>query len=454
MHNLPTSGLACVWGFRPRARLSLLAQLVYQQVIARPLFLFLVVSAVVAGVLNAGVLTSLLMGSQQVIDSAASQGSRLTRVDIQPRPIDRLAEERFPTRAEIAAWPAVTAVTPRRETTVYLEDNTGRYAPHQAPGLQPNDPEYRLLQFTAGRQFSGSDALEAIVSESLLHQLFDTADLVAGRVGIDHYLGRAITVRLQLINKNGAVLGEAFPMLSVVGVVAQGEAGRQIYLPNTTLMVFDQWRRLREGALPITEDRRQWSMPAAELAAYAAFPWEDRLQVYVRTLPDVIPTFRALSRLGYQPRSDIFNYSWAQDARDITTLIFLPLLALATVVAAVTIGGNVSTTGRLLQKQFALQRILGLRVGDIAAVLLLSVSAMVLLGVLLGEALAAVLLRLGRTHLLTTYPDQPYHHLLAPLGPGHFLAIGGVALAIGLAAALRPILRIASANPGSLLDRD
>src|SRR5690606_3907323 len=75
----PASGPAILWGWRPRAPVAALLRQALREAFLRPLFLLLILSALVVGVVQAAVFSSVILGTDRFIDRQMTQGSRLNR---------------------------------------------------------------------------------------------------------------------------------------------------------------------------------------------------------------------------------------------------------------------------------------------------------------------------------------------------------------------------------------
>ena len=450
-----------VWGWRPRAPVPILLGQAIREAISRPIFLSLILISLIVGVCQVSVFASVIVGAQQFVDDAMTKGSRLNRIEIKPRRQDRANPDRFPSRGEIAAWPSIAQMVPRRITLASLMDKAGNANTYSAMGLHPGDPEYGLLDFVAGGPFSGNhDQLEAIVTVGLLGELFDLTELESGRAGYADFIGRPVSVILRQYSPSGDVRSEAAVTLEVQGIILYAEGGRQLYLPNTTHLTFDRYKkdRLNEFPLPIDEAGGAWTDMAA-VSAMADFPWEDSLHVYAAEMRDVIPVIKDLAKLGYKPESDIWRFKWVLDVQDTAWRIFVPLLALIVIAVVITVAANIFTSAKLRETELALWRVLGMRRGDLVLTQVLATAFSVTLGTLGGLALGSLLVDQSKQLLAERSAEatvqngseaQGFEAIFAPVSE-FYVVIFSAALLLGVLSALYPAFRAAQTDPAKVL---
>ncbi|MBY6153362.1 ATP-binding cassette domain-containing protein [Vannielia litorea] len=457
----PAAGECISWGWRPRTPLWGLAMRAMRETLDRRLFLALIVLSLAVGVCQLSVFSSVIVGAQDYVNAKVTEGSRLNRIQIKPRAKDRAEEERFPPRAEIASMEAVAGVVPRRATTTRVITSDGEKKTFSVSGLHSGDPEYNLLNFLAGSPFSESHgAAEVILTSGLLGDVFGTGDLEDGITGYDNYIGRRVTVVINRYNKSGELVQETPVELSVQGIILNGEGGRQLYFPNQTLLMFDRLVRDRSGTLSLPENAGPEAWPTAvEVAELADFPWEDSLHVYAREIRGVLPLFTDLSKLGYKPESDIWDFKWALDIQDTAWTIFLPLLALIVVALAVTVWFNIVLSARLRVRELALWRVLGMRRGDLVLTEVVSIIFSVGIGAIAGVLTGAMLIRLGKEALRVRSAEaaaasgeavQEFDAIFAPVGDFAWFMIAG-AILLGVLSAIWPAIQTAKTDPAKVL---
>lgn len=241
--------------------------------------------------------------------------------------------------------------------------------------------------------------------------------------------------------------------LLTMPIVSYGEGGRQIYVPALTGRAFARFARDTgdEFVIPIDWTAgRGWTEDRQAIADYADFPWEDELHLYSSTLRDTLPLFRMLAENKYRPRTDIFEFKWVLDLQDLVQRVFLPLMMLVITTALLVVGVNIWTTARIRESEFALWRILGMRVGDLMVTQILSTAIIVTVGSVAGVLLGDFLIDRGRDFLLESTSDENYATIFAPIGDFMSTIIIGT-LVLGLLSSFWPALHVGRTNPASVL---
>lgn len=459
--TLPGTARQLLAGWMPRAPLGILFRQALRETLFRPIFLSLILVSLIAGVCQVSVFSSVIVGAQAYVDQKITEGSRLNRIQIKPRLRDLEEDDRFPTRAEIAALPPVLSVVPRRATTTRVVTTDGSAKVFSVTGLHEDDPEYDLLAFLAGGGFTeGEDRPEVILTAALVGEAFDTTALEDGTADYDDFIGESVTILVNRFNRQRELVAQTPVELELKGIILNGEGGRQLYFPNRTLLMFDALVQDRIGRLALPENAGVSNWPEAEtIAEWTDFPWEDSLHVYSREIKDVLPLFGQLSRLGYKPQSDIWDYKWALDIQDTAWRVFVPLLILIVLTVAITVAANIFTSAKLRETELALWRVLGMRRGDLVLTQVTSSTVSVLMGALAGLALGMMLVTQTRTMLqnrsletaaATGEQPQDYDAIFAPVG-NFFWEIVLAALVIGILASLWPAIRTAKADPAKVL---
>jgi ABC-type lipoprotein export system ATPase subunit/ABC-type lipoprotein release transport system permease subunit len=454
----PAGAASVLFGWNPRAPLAILIGEALRETFLRPIFLFLILISLCVGVSQIGVFSSVIVGAQVFLNEAMTKGSRLNRLEVKPRTTDLANDDRFPFAATIKGWSTVQAIVPRRATLARVLDSQGVKTVYSAMGLHPGDPEYRLLTFVAGGPFSPSgEELEVIVTAALLSDLFADAENV-GQPGKQYadFLGRFVTIEVPQFSRTGEELAARARriQLKIVGIILYAEGGRQLYLPNTTQLVFDRYKMDRDMSvvLPLNEGGDAWNEDRADIEKIAAFPWEDQLHVYAKEIRDIIPVFQQLSQLGYKPSSDIWNYKWVLDIRDLAWKIFVPLLVLIVAAVALTVATNLFSSAKLRETEFALWRVLGMRRGDLVFTQVVSTALVVLTGAAIGLLIATGLVNGARAFLAEQSPGGGLDKVFAPVEQ-FFLQILVAAVVVGVFSALYPAVRTAHADPAKVLQK-
>ena len=451
-----------IWrGWWPRAPIAILWAQALRETFARKLFLFLTLSALIVGVTQVSVFTSVILGAQTFVNQKITEGSRLNRVQIKPRARDRSKEDRFPLRPDITAIPAVGDVVARRLTTTRVVVEDGSAKTFAVSGLHQGDPEYRLLQFMAGGGFSGDhDRPEVILTAGLMGDVFDTTALEAGTGEYADFIGQSVMILVNRYNTSGDKVAEVPVEMKLVGVIANGEGGRQLYYPNTTLLLLDALLRDKTMAFNLPEGAGVNAWPdKAVIDDKTGFPWEDALQVYVTEIQDVLGVYAQLSKLGHKPKSDIWDFKWALDIQDTAWRIFLPMLGLIVTAVSITVFANIIISAQLRVTELALWRVLGMRRGDLVLTQVVSIAISVTAGALAGLALGGLMIEQVKSMLMARSLEtaaasgedaQDFEAIFAPLGD-FFWQILLAAVVIGVLAAIFPAIRTAGTDPAKVL---
>jgi hypothetical protein len=329
-------------------------------------------------------------------------------------------------------------------------------------GLHKNDPEYNLLEFVAGGTFTGNhDQLEIIVTASLLSDLFDTSSLESGDKNYHSFIGKKVGIILLQFTKYGKIKKETTVFLTIKGIILHAEGGRKLYLPNTTHLAFDRYKmdRVDKYLLPLNDTADAW-LDQQVVLNMANFPWEDSLHIYAKEMRDVMPIIKDVAKLGYKPKSDIWQFKWALDIQDTAWKIFLPLLILIIMGVVITVSANIFTSAKLRERELALWRVLGMRRGDLVLTQVLSTVISVTLGTIIGLALSWVIVDQSKSLLVERSAEaamqsavkssQNFDAIFAPVSQ-FYLWIFLSALVIGIIASLYPAFRTAKTDPAKVL---
>lgn len=459
--RLPGDNENLMMGWKPRAPFRILLQQAIRETLFRPIFLSLILVSLIVGVCQVSVFTSVIVGAQDYVNQKITEGSRLNRIQIKPRARDKGNEDRFPTRAEITELEAVQYVVPRRATTTRVVVPEGDPKTFSVTGLHPDDPEYGLLTFIAGGPFSGDhNQPEVILTTALLGEVFDVSTLEAGTGTYADFLGKPVTVVINRYNRSRKLVGQVEVEMKLTGVILNGEGGRQLYFPNTTLLAFDRLVRDRANEFNLPENAGMNAWPdAATIATMADFPWEDSLHVYSREIREVMGLYSGLSKMGYKPQSDIWDFKWALDIQDTAWRVFLPLLILIVLSVCITVAANIFTSAKLRETELALWRVLGMRRGDLVLTQVMAIVFSVSAGALAGLGLGSFLITRTRVMLenrsleaaaATGAEPQEFDAIFAPVST-FFWPVIISAILIGVLAALYPAFRTAKTDPAKVL---
>jgi hypothetical protein len=217
------------------------------------------------------------------------------------------------------------------------------------------------------------------------------------------YVGRPVTVAVPRFDKTGKKTSQETLVAHITGVILNGEAGRQFYLPNDLLIAVDAIKRDRANKirLPLNADRTGWEA-GSDLSALLIWPWEDMLHVYIRDLDRVLPSIEHLSKSGFRPEAEIWNFLWVLDLRQAAFSVFVPILLLVSGVVALVLFSNIYISARLREAELALSKVLGMRRGDILVTELLGVLMLAIAGILAGLLAADYLTGAITEHLRRT----------------------------------------------------
>lgn len=451
--KFPREGSAILWGWRPRASAGVLMRQAVRETFQRWLFLLLILSALIAGVTQVSVFSSVITGAETIVDKAFVEGSRLNRLELKPKLADVRKEDRFPISVDIQGWPNVQQVVRRRESVVRMENARGERISYISMGLHPNDPEYKLLDFLAGGPFSdGHDQLEVIITASLLGDFFDTSEIENQKASYEDFIGRQITTYVKRFAPGGEVLREESAKLTIAGIILNAEGGRQLYLPNNTQIIIDRVKGDKTSSivLPVNETGDGWSISLEQQLEMIKGPWADKLQVYTTGVRDILPVIKKLTTSGYRSKSDIWDFKWALDVQDIAWRIFTPLLILIISAVTLTIMTNIYTSAKIREKEFALWRVLGMRRGDIALLQVLSAVLAITFGALIGLAVAWFVVEQSRAYLAEQYVEDGFDQIFAPVQQFFGMILVG-ALVVGALSAVAPAIRTARTDPAKVL---
>jgi ABC-type lipoprotein export system ATPase subunit len=454
-------------GWWPRLGARRLVLGAWRDLMRRPLFALLTLIALVAGTAQVSIFTSLVAGLDAFTQQTIADGSRLTRLTLKPRKADMTKDDRFPLQAELAQAPDVSAATARRATTLTILGEAGtteaKGRPFPTLGLHPDDPELTLFRFVAGQGFA-TDAigLQMIATTDFLVDIFGLPDAGEG-TDWQGFVGKRLAAQVPRFGRSGKQVGAEPLVLTITGVILNGEGDRQFYLPNQLLVALDAIKRDRTGklALPLTPDHAAW-MPGADLSALTDWPWQDMLHIYLRDIDRVVPRIAELSRQGFRPEAEIWKYLWVLDLKSAAFGIVAPLLALVSGVVALVLFTNIVISARLREGELALSRVLGMRRGDVLATEVIGILTLTGAGMLAGFALADRLTSALMAHLTESArvaadlsgeaANQRIELLFQPIWT-HAPIIALATLLVVLAAVLWPTLRIARTDPARVFAR-
>lgn len=455
-----------VWSaWRPRLAITRILLEIWINLIRRPLFSALTLITLMAGICQVAIFISLLGGVDQIIENAASDGSRLTRLTIRPLASDLSSEDRFPQKDDIEDLSQVTEAIPRRSASFSVSDHSGNQQPFQTIGLHDNDPELTNFQYLAGSNSSLSQGTFGVIATTgfLTQVLNIPKNNEESSVNWNNFIGQNITINVPRFNRTGQKVGEEVLKLHVSAVILKGENGREFYVPNTLLVGTDRIKRDRTGefSLPLNHQSSGWA-DNADLSKVTSWAWEDMLHVYVKNVDSVLPVMTTLVGFGYRPEAEIWEYLWVLDLKQAAMQIFIPILTLLTVVISLVLVSNVYISARLRENELALCRVLGMGRGDLLAIELFGLIALSFIAIGLGLTGAQIIIEIittqfsAQAEVLANIPDssatQISEKLFTPVT--NFAGYVLVATILLVAAAgLWPSLNVAKTDPAKVFAR-
>lgn len=465
----PTSSQASqetVWNaWKPRLAISRILLEIWINLIRRPLFSALTLITLMAGTCQVAIFISLLGGVDQIIENAASDGSRLTRLTIRPQASDLNSENRFPRKSDIAALLQVAEAIPRRSASFSVSDHSGKQQPFQTIGLHNDDPELKNFQYLAGNKSSISqETFGIIVTTGFLAQILNIPhDNDESSINWNNFIGQNIIINVPRFNRTGQKVGEEVLKLHVSAVILQGENGREFYVPNTLLVGTDRIKRDRTGefSLPLNHQNSGWANDA-DFSKITNWAWEDMLHVYVKNVDSVLPVMTTLVGFGYRPEAEIWEYLWVLDLKQAAMQIFIPILTLLTAVIGLVLVSNVYISARLRENELALCRVLGMGRGDLLAIEIFGLIALSFISIGLGLTGAQVIIEIitnqfaAQAEVLANIPEssatQITEKLFTPVTnfAGYILV---ATIFLVTVAGLWPSLNVAKTDPAKVFSR-
>jgi putative ABC transport system ATP-binding protein len=391
----PTSAEPLKAGWLPRAPSVLHLSLAARDLWRNRLFTILTAGAIAAGSFQLLLLGSLRSGTSALLDSEIRQGSRLNRITIGMKAQNLLAEKRFPDLDKIAAIPGVTKVIPRHEAVYRVQDHRGRSRVETIFGLEPDDPEFEKLQFTAGAKFSSEGAVEVVMSERSIPRLFEVPGGTVTGAMRQSLIGKEIPLTVKRtrpgVRPEDATEDSAFEDLTVqariAGIVTQAESSRNFYLPKLTQLLLERWRldESRSFQPPLNASRNAWTLPLPDLHKLIDFSWEEQVYVYFGDLEKVMAGFKDLQSMQYSPQSQILDFQWVLHTRKLANMVIIGLVLLISGIAGLIIAGNISIAVRMRVKEIVLLKLLGMRNADVSLIYLWNAMMAALLGTVIGS---------------------------------------------------------------------
>lgn len=423
---------------------SLQIKIALREAVGNPLFTLMIVAAMASGLFQLTILWSLRSGIDQVLDDVINKGSRLDRIEVAAKPVlEELSEGGLPSDGIVQGVHA-RATVQRREIFLRVNDSRGRPRQETAFGLIANDPEVEKLELRSGQPFSNSNALAVLITERSVERFFGR-DAVA-----ESAIGKTLPIRFRRYtssadsnDSNGGLVGageaemeEIELRFDVNGVLARAESGRNIYLPQETLLAIATWQINTDTSLEKREGALRVDPSTARIADY------ERLHVYFESLDDVLPGAAYFERQGFTTKADLYQYRWVLDTKRFLNLTLGVIVAIVLGIAGLLVMSNVISGVRFKRKEIALLKLMGMKNQDVVSIFVLSVLVCALLGGILGWGAASVVVDGVGNHLTKVYPDSPLGRVVTPTW-----GLAGWALllcvAVTLVFSIYPTLRIA-----------
>lgn len=450
--------------WRPSLRVLDLIEEACKNLIRRRLLTLLTFVSMVAGICQVALLVSLLGGVDGIIEQAITDGSRLTRVEIRPRPTDLREADRFPIQAEIRAIPEVQNTVFRRSASFSIVSVDGSELPFQTIGLHPDDPELQLFDFLAGDKNSlAKSDFGVVATPTFLSDVLGITAQDGEKVNWNGLLGREFEFVVPRFNRAGQQTGELAVVLHVAAVILSGESGREFYVSNTLLIAADAIKRDRSGKLdlPLSPDRSGW-IPGSDIEQLVNWAWQDLQHVYARNIDSVVPVMTQLVGLGYRPAAEIWEYIWVLDLKAAALQIFVPLIFLLGGVVSLVLVTNVFISAKLREPELALCRVLGMGPGDLLLIEMISLAILSTSAVAtslfatqqLINALASEVTKQAETISILAEGNLPVaaRALFTPVSEFSFIFFVG-AVALVFAAVFWPAVTVARIDPAKVFSR-
>ncbi len=378
-----------------------------------PLFALMIVAAMAAGLFQLTSLWSVQAGTEKALDEVINKGSRLDRIVVAAKAqADESTPSGLPTPEFLAGLGEYRHSVPRREILLRVYDSRGRERQETAFGLISDDPEVEKLELREGEPFKDQQALSVLITERSVERLFGS-----GAVG-EAATGKRIPIRFRRYltaadspEDLAAVLEGDIEEIEldffVQGVLDRAEAGRNLYLPQGTLLAVATWQMDSEAELRAGEGRLELiHEPGGEEPA-----WE-RLHVYFDGLDEVLPAAAYFERRGFSVQADLFRYKWVLDTRLFVNWMLAGIVAMVVLITGLLIVSNVVSGIRLKRKEIAILKLMGMKDRDVVSIFVLSVLLCALLGGAVGFSFGSMVVDGIRSYLSETYPESPLGQVL------------------------------------------
>ncbi len=391
--NRPTRPRRCPTGLRMK--------IARREALGNPLFALMIVAAMAAGLFQLTLLWSIRAGTESVLDEVINKGSRLDRVVVAAKAqAGESIASGLPSGEVLADLGNYRRTVRRREILLRVDDSRGRERQETTFGLIPDDPEVEKLELREGEPFEDQHALSVLITERSVERLF-------GDSAVDQaVVGRRIPLRFRRY-----VTEEEMEEISldytVRGVVDRAEAGRNLYLPQGTLLAIATWQVDSEAELK----RRNGRIELVHKPGKEEPAWE-RLHVYFNRLDQVLPAVAYFERRGFSATTDLTRYKWILDTRRFVSWMLGGIVSMVMFIAGLLIISNVVSGVRLKRKEIAVLKLMGMKDGDVVSIFVFSTLMCALLGGAVGFGAGSLTVDGLRTYLSATYPESPLGQVL------------------------------------------
>ena len=396
---------------------GLQAKIALREALGNPLFAVMIIAAMAAGLFQLTLLWSVRQGTENVLDEVINKGSRLDRIVVAARAqVEDPAASALPS-AEFLKTLGDPLTVPRREILIRIDDARGRERQETAFGLVPGDPEVKKLELREGQAFANQDSLSVLITERSVERLFGTAAVGQPATGRELSLrfrryvapDDGTSATLSLATEEALQMEEKEFTFVVRGVLDRAEAGRNLYLPQETLLAIAAWQMDPTARLEASDGRLELTPESAK----EQLAWE-RLHVYFDKLEEVLPAAANFERQGFSTKADLFRYRWILDTRRFVSYMLGGITGMVMGIAGLLLMSNVVSGVRLKRKEIAVLKLMGMKNRDVVSIFVLSVLLCALLGGLLGFGLGSLTVDQISAYLAAAYPDSPLGQVWTP----------------------------------------
>ncbi len=376
-------------------------RIAWREALGNPLFAVMIVAAMAAGLFQLTLLWSIQAGTENVLDEVINKGSRLDRVVVAAKAQagDSTASG-LPSGEDLAGLGNYRRTVRRREILLRVKDSRGRERQETTFGLIPDDPEVEKLGLREGEPFENQHARAVLITQRSVERFF------GGDAFSEAVVGRRITLRFRRYVTEEDM--EEIPHSFVIqGVLDRAEAGRNLYLPQGTLLSIATWQMDSEAQLIPRKGRLELVRePGREEPS-----WE-RLHVYFNRLSEVLPAVTYFERRGFSATTDLSRYKWILDTRRFVNWMLGGIVSMVMGIAGLLIISNVVSGVRLKRKEIAVLKLMGMKDWDVVSIFAFSALMCALVGGAVGFGAGSLTVDGLSTYLAVTYPESPLGQVL------------------------------------------